>query len=297
MIDYYALLDVSPTAPLELIKRAYTIKAMQYHPDRNPSPDAEEKMKEINAAYDVLSNPQKREAYDAELAAYRAKQEEERERERWKSAAQTNTVPSESTFMGVDEAAYLAELLAKKQLQAKSIQKAIDVADMEYELTLKGLKNALKACLIRLWNIIGITTIPVLLTKVADSIGQVDINQITIYPYSVSLLVVIELALLFVASKSETFQLNPFRLIGYLLRKEFAVLFAVGAVLLMLMPDVKIYLGASAVMHGLVGLALQGVYKEVFRGYEEAEKIAYQNKRSVLQAQLEEILIYCRSLT
>jgi curved DNA-binding protein len=62
--DYYAILDVSKNASSEDIKKAYRRLALKHHPDRDKSPDAEEIFKEINEAYEVLSNPQKRQVYD-----------------------------------------------------------------------------------------------------------------------------------------------------------------------------------------------------------------------------------------
>jgi curved DNA-binding protein len=64
MKDYYAILGVPRTATQEEIKRAYKRLARQYHPDVNKSPEAEEKFKEINEAYAVLSDPEKRKIYD-----------------------------------------------------------------------------------------------------------------------------------------------------------------------------------------------------------------------------------------
>ncbi|GHU51719.1 chaperone protein DnaJ [Bacilli bacterium] len=62
--DYYEVLGISKNASADDIKKAFRKLAMQYHPDRNKSPDAESKFKEINAAYEVLSDPQKRQNYD-----------------------------------------------------------------------------------------------------------------------------------------------------------------------------------------------------------------------------------------
>lgn len=62
--DYYEVLGVSRDASPEEIKNAYRELAMKYHPDRNKSPDAEEKFKEISEAYAVLSDAEKREQYD-----------------------------------------------------------------------------------------------------------------------------------------------------------------------------------------------------------------------------------------
>lgn len=63
--DYYAILGVNKSATQEEIKKAYRKLALKYHPDRNPGDKtAEEKFKEINEAYDVLKDEQKRAAYD-----------------------------------------------------------------------------------------------------------------------------------------------------------------------------------------------------------------------------------------
>src|SRR5947209_19897723 len=63
--DYYKTLGVGKNATDEEIKKAYRKLARQYHPDRNPGDKkAEERFKEISQAHDVLSDPEKRKAYD-----------------------------------------------------------------------------------------------------------------------------------------------------------------------------------------------------------------------------------------
>jgi len=62
--DYYEILNVSPDATQEEIHRAYRRLAREYHPDVSKDPQAEEKFKEINEAYQVLGDPQRRAEYD-----------------------------------------------------------------------------------------------------------------------------------------------------------------------------------------------------------------------------------------
>ena len=62
--DYYEVLGVSKNATEDEIKKAFRKLAMKYHPDVNKSPDAEEKFKEINQAYSVLIDKDKRSLYD-----------------------------------------------------------------------------------------------------------------------------------------------------------------------------------------------------------------------------------------
>ena len=65
--DPYRVLGVSSDASDAEIKRAYRKLARQYHPDVNPDPAAQEKFGEVSRAYEVLSDPQKRAAYDLSL--------------------------------------------------------------------------------------------------------------------------------------------------------------------------------------------------------------------------------------
>src|SRR5436305_7387085 len=62
--DYYAILGVPRNADNDQIKKAYRKLARELHPDVNPSAEAQERFKEVTAAYEVLSDPQKREVVD-----------------------------------------------------------------------------------------------------------------------------------------------------------------------------------------------------------------------------------------
>ncbi|CDK27819.1 unnamed protein product [Kuraishia capsulata CBS 1993] len=60
----YDILGVSPNATEAQLKKAYRVGALKFHPDKNPSPEAAEKFKDISSAYEVLNDAEKREIYD-----------------------------------------------------------------------------------------------------------------------------------------------------------------------------------------------------------------------------------------
>ncbi len=62
--DYYGILGVAPRRDREEIKTAYRKLARELHPDVNPDPETQERFKEVTAAYEVLSDPEKRQMYD-----------------------------------------------------------------------------------------------------------------------------------------------------------------------------------------------------------------------------------------
>lgn len=64
MKDHYAALGVSSGASLAEIKKAYRQYAAQYHPDRNTDPQAPQRFRAVQEAYDILSDETKRQAYD-----------------------------------------------------------------------------------------------------------------------------------------------------------------------------------------------------------------------------------------
>jgi len=66
-LDYYQVLQVHHEAETDVINAAYRKLAAKYHPDVNRAPGAAEKMKQINNAYEVLSDPNSRAEYDASL--------------------------------------------------------------------------------------------------------------------------------------------------------------------------------------------------------------------------------------
>lgn len=73
--DYYKILDIGREASLDEVKRAYRRLARKYHPDVSKEPNAEARFKEVNEAYEVLKDPQKRAAYDHLGTQWQAGQE------------------------------------------------------------------------------------------------------------------------------------------------------------------------------------------------------------------------------
>lgn len=64
---HYEILELKRDVSKSNIKKAYRRLALKYHPDRSSEPDAEDRMKEINIAYEILSDPEKRASYDRTL--------------------------------------------------------------------------------------------------------------------------------------------------------------------------------------------------------------------------------------
>ena len=93
MITLYELLEVSENASNEVIEKAYKVLAKKYHPDLQPvdkRKEAEEKMKQINEAYETLMDSNKRSEYDQGLERIRKREELEK---RWEIIKDINKLP------------------------------------------------------------------------------------------------------------------------------------------------------------------------------------------------------------
>jgi curved DNA-binding protein len=99
--DYYQILGIDRDASAEDIKKAFRKLARKYHPDVSKEPDADERMKELNEAFAVLSNPEKRAAYDNVGQNYHAGQDF-RPPPDWNAGFEF----SEGSFSGADAAQF-----------------------------------------------------------------------------------------------------------------------------------------------------------------------------------------------
>ena len=135
---YYEILEVSMNASLEEIKQAYRKQAKKYHPDRNPNnKEAEEMMKLVNDAYEVLSDINKRKKYDDELN-YKSSNSSNRENkkvykdEHWFNSYWYNhtTKDNRKTYgLKKEELKVLLEKLVFSYVNARKFEKTVTFKD------------------------------------------------------------------------------------------------------------------------------------------------------------------------
>jgi curved DNA-binding protein CbpA len=114
MIDYYSILEVPPTATITELRRSYRRLARKYHPDLNKQiPGNDQRIKRLNEAYDVLSDPLKRAAYDAQRTEYMERAERARQERLRAQEARQPQEPKMTWVEGV--VGFVREL--KKELQ------------------------------------------------------------------------------------------------------------------------------------------------------------------------------------
>ena len=110
--DYYEVLGISRTASAEDIRNAFRRKALQVHPDRNTNSGAAERFKQINAIYQILSDPQKRADYDRGLHSETSNSEKGRqESEDDKPPVDPETLAKERMAAGYDFEEIIEELI------------------------------------------------------------------------------------------------------------------------------------------------------------------------------------------
>ncbi len=123
---WYEILEVSENASPEVIEKAYKVLVKKYHPDLqtgDSKAEAEKKMKQINEAYDILSNSEKRKEYDFELNQLR-EQEERKKQEKFYTSNQNDN----ADFMDYvkDRRAYHKRLQKEEEKQREKMQEDLN---------------------------------------------------------------------------------------------------------------------------------------------------------------------------
>ena len=143
MKNYYEILEVSQSASQEVIEKAYKALTKKYHPDLQDGIDktyAEQKMKELNEAYDVISNQEKRKSYDFEL--------EKLEREKLvnsqqeiKKANSNEEKYTQSDVASIQEQQIQNEYIQKQQQLQFELEKKQAIEKAYHDAYIQDLKN------------------------------------------------------------------------------------------------------------------------------------------------------------
>lgn len=109
--DYYQILSIAHNATLEEIKKAYKTASMKYHPDRNPGKDTTSIMQDINEAYAILKDDEKRTRYDQEYRNFKQETTEVTSSQSW---TYSYNIKDENVKRDVDDAREYARNLVEE---------------------------------------------------------------------------------------------------------------------------------------------------------------------------------------
>ena len=116
--DYYQILDIDPDSTAEEIRKAYKVASMKYHPDRNPGKDTTSQMQDINEAYAILKDDDKRSRYDKEYKRFRQETTKVSEPKTTSWTYSTYDIKDENVKRDVDDAREYAHNLVEEFMQS-----------------------------------------------------------------------------------------------------------------------------------------------------------------------------------
>lgn len=153
--DYYQILDIAPDSSTEEIRKAYKAASMKYHPDRNPGKDTTSQMQDINEAYAILKDDDKRSRYDQEYKRFKQETTKVSEPKTTSWTYSTYDIKDENVKRDVDDAREYARSLVEEFMQSlkRNTKVAVQAAGEELKswvvvliiMTILGLLFA-KAC-------------------------------------------------------------------------------------------------------------------------------------------------------
>ncbi len=153
--DYYQILDIDPDSTTEEIRKAYKAASMKYHPDRNPGKDTTSQMQDINEAYAILKDDDKRSRYDQEYKRFKQETTKVSEPKTTSWTYSTYDIKDENVKRDVDDAREYAHSLVEEFMQSlkRNTKVAVQAAGEELKswvvvliiMTILGLLFA-KAC-------------------------------------------------------------------------------------------------------------------------------------------------------
>ena len=116
--DYYQILDIAPDSSTEEIRKAYKAASMKYHPDRNPGKDTTSQMQDINEAYAILKDDDKRSRYDQEYKRFKQETTKVSEPKTTSWTYSTYDIKDESVKRDVDDAREYARSLVEEFMES-----------------------------------------------------------------------------------------------------------------------------------------------------------------------------------
>ena len=153
--DYYQILDIDPDSTTEEIRKAYKAASMKYHPDSNPGKDTTSQMQDINEAYAILKDDEKRSRYDQEYKRFRQETTTIPEPKTTSWTYSSYDIKDENVKRDVDDAREYARSLVEEFMQSlkRNTKVAVQAAGEELKswvvvliiMTILGLLFA-KAC-------------------------------------------------------------------------------------------------------------------------------------------------------